>query len=125
MSGAETAFDLAVKVVGGFLVLLAFKAKIWPPVIACLRDKIIKPHDDLNRRCDEFETAQETLEIGVLAILHDRVYQACKYHIDNGEIDVDDLKNLEHLYSAYAAMGGNGTCKHLYERVCALEFTTD
>lgn len=123
--GAEAAFDLAVKVVGGVLVLLTFKAKIWPPVIECLRKKIIKPHDDLNKRCDEYEKTQKILIAGQLAILHDRVYQACKYYIEQESIDVEDLKNLEHLYNAYAAMGGNGTCKQLYERVCALKIKTD
>lgn len=123
--GAEAAFDLAVKVVGGIIVFITFKAKVWPPVIGCLRNKFIKPHIDLNNRCDEFEKAQETLEIGVLAILHDRVYQACKHYIEQESIDVEDLKNLEHLYNAYAAMGGNGTCKQLYERVCALKIKTD
>lgn len=120
--GAESAFDLAVKVVSGVLVFIGFKAKIYPWITSKLSKRFIKPHDDLNSRCDEFEKAQESLEIGVLALLHDRVYQACKHHIDAGEISVEDLRNLEHLYRAYAGMGGNGTCKELYERVCDLEF---
>lgn len=119
--GAESAFDLAVKVVGGIIVFITFKSKVWPPVISCLRKKFIKPHDDLNSRCDDFEKAQESLEIGVLALLHDRVYQACKYHIDQDEISIEDMKNLEHLYRAYSGMGGNGTCKELFERVCDLK----
>ena len=48
-----------------------------------------------------------------------------KHYIEEESIDVEDLKNLEHLYNAYTAMGGNGTCKQLYERVCALKFKTD
>lgn len=123
--GAEAAFDLAVKLVAGVLVFITFKAKFYQPLKNCLKKKIVQPHVELNNRCDEFEKTQEVLEIGVLAILHDRVYQACKHYIEQESIDVEDLKNLEHLYNAYAAMGGNGTCKQLYERVCALKFKTD
>lgn len=123
--GAEAIFDLIVKIVAGTLVILAFKAKCYPPIKNSLERKVVKPYIDLNNRCDEFEKAQESLEIGVVAILHDRVYQACKHYLEQDSIDVEDLKNLEHLYDAYVAMGGNGTCKQLYARVCALKFKTD
>lgn len=46
---------------------------------------------------------------GVLAILHDRIYQACQYYIKQGSIDTGGLKNLEYLYKSYHALGGNGT----------------
>lgn len=54
---------------------------------------------------------------GLLAILHDRIYQACNFYIRQGWVDVQGLRNLEYMYKPYAAMGGNGTAKELYERV--------
>lgn len=54
---------------------------------------------------------------GLLAILHDRIYQACNFYIKQGWVDVQGLRNLEYMYKPYAAMGGNGTAKELYERV--------
>ena len=60
---------------------------------------------------------QATLKSGVLALLHDRVYQACQYYIHAGSISLDDLKNLEHLFKGYHDLGGNGTCEELYGRV--------
>lgn len=60
---------------------------------------------------------QKMIEDGVLSMLHDRLYQACQYYLNKGEIDLAGLKNIEILYRAYHALGGNGTGTELYERV--------
>ena len=54
---------------------------------------------------------------GVLAILHDRIYQACQFYIAQGYVDMAGLKNVEYLYRSYHALGGNGTGTELYNRV--------
>lgn len=56
------------------------------------------------------------LNEAVLAINHDRLYQACTFFILTGQITVDELKNLEYLYKGYHALGGNGTGTELYEK---------
>ena len=60
-----------------------------------------------------------------LALLHDRLYQGCKHYIAQGHIDVDSLKNIEYLYRAYHALGGNGTGTELYARVQKLPIKED
>ena len=67
----------------------------------------------------KFET-QDNLKAACLALLHDRLYQACTVYINEGEIDADGLKNLEYLYTAYHELGGNGTGEALYKRCLAL-----
>ena len=57
---------------------------------------------------------------GVLAILHDRIYQACQYYIKQGFIDTAGLKNIEYLYKSYHTLGGNGTGTELYNRAKSL-----
>lgn len=57
---------------------------------------------------------------GVLAILHDRIYQSCHHYLKLGYIDASGLKNLEYLYKSYHALGGNGTGTELYNRAKAL-----
>ena len=57
---------------------------------------------------------------GLLAILHDRLYQACTYYIALGHIDTAGLKNIEYIYKAYHTLGGNGTGTELYKRAKAL-----
>ena len=60
---------------------------------------------------------QEALKEGVLALLHDRLYQGCRYYIHNGRITDEEMRNMEYLYNGYHALGGNGTGTELYERV--------
>lgn len=52
----------------------------------------------------------------VLAINHDRLYQACTFFILTNQITIDELKNLEYLYDGYHNLGGNGTGTELYEK---------
>lgn len=61
-----------------------------------------------------------TVKEGVLALLHDRLYQSCRFYLEQGWCCVNDLKNVEHLYNAYHDLGGNGTGTELYNRVKSL-----
>lgn len=65
-------------------------------------------------------TEYKTIKDGLLAIMHDRMYQSCTYYIKQGHIDMGGLKNLEYLYKSYHALGGNGTGTELYNRAKAL-----
>lgn len=57
---------------------------------------------------------------GVLALLHDRLYQACQYHLEKKCISPAEMRNLEKMFRAYKALGGNGTIKEMYERCMEL-----
>ena len=63
---------------------------------------------------------RKAIKAGLLAILHDRLYQACTYYLAQGCIDVAGLQNLRGIYEAYHALGGNGTGTDLYNRANAL-----
>lgn len=82
----------------------------------------LKPFRDMVK---EQAKRTELMEEGVQSILHDRIYQACNFYLKRGWVDVPDLKNLEHMFTPYAAMGGNGTAKELYERVLDLPIKED
>ncbi len=60
---------------------------------------------------------QEAIKDGVLAILHDRLFQAGKFYIAQGRITLDELKNVEYLYRSYHELGGNGTGTEIWERI--------
>jgi hypothetical protein len=60
---------------------------------------------------------QEAVKEGMLALLHDRIYQGCTSCLQKERVNVYDIKNLEYLYRPYHALGGNGTGTELYERV--------
>lgn len=70
---------------------------------------------------EEQETAEQAaLKEAVLALLHDRLYSLSRFYIDRGWITIQDLDNLEYLYTAYHALGGNGTGTELFMRCKAL-----
>ena len=60
---------------------------------------------------------QDHMKDGILAILHDRLYQICQYYLAQGHITPSALKNIEYLYNSYHNLGGNGTGTELYNRV--------
>ena len=74
----------------------------------------------LAKRIKAQEAERIAMRTGLLAILHDRLYQACMHYLDKGCIDDDALENLENLYTSYHALGGNGTGTELYNRAKAL-----
>ena len=63
------------------------------------------------------------IEKGVLAILHDRIYQNCAQHMKDGYIDVTDRDNLRYMFEPYHGLGGNGTCSDCYSKVFKLPFS--
>ena len=79
----------------------------------------------LSKRIKEQEQERQAIKTGLLAILHDRLYQACLHYISQGWIDDDGMKNLEYLYKSYHALGGNGTGTELYNRAKSLPLHAD
>lgn len=70
-------------------------------------------------------TEYKSIKSGLLAIMHDRLYQSCRYYIKQGYIDTSGLTNLEYLYRSYHNLGGNGTGTELYNRAKALPIKED
>lgn len=119
--GLEVIFTTTIVILSGLLVAISFGQKGLNPVIKWFG----QPHSRINKRLDYHDEMSLSLKEGQLALLHDRLYQACKHHLEKGYVRVSDLKNLEHIYEAYVKLGGNGTCEILYCRVQNLEFRED
>lgn len=75
--------------------------------------KIKKSEENRTNRAKEHSLLMD----GMVAILHNMVYQQGKEYIKRGEIAVEDMKDYEYLYKAYHELGGNGTGTEIYERV--------
>lgn len=94
-----------------------FILKYWmEAVFGVITGALTYAYKKLKRKVDE----QELLKEGMLAILHDRLYQIGREYIERGWITLEELKNMEYLYNSYAALGGNGTGKEIWERVKSL-----
>lgn len=79
----------------------------------------------LYQRVKSSQEEQEAIKIGLLSILHDRLYYLCQLHLSRGYITVSDLYNLEKLFEGYSKLGGNGTCKELFLRCKKLRIKPD
>lgn len=65
---------------------------------------------------------QEHVRDGIVTVLHHMLYDACKHHLKKGYLaDAEEMEEIAYIYRAYAALGGNGTGKELYERTMKLE----
>lgn len=84
-----------------------------------------KERKERNNRSEKESREQALLKEGVLALLHDRIFQACQCHIKNGYITIQDLNNLEYLYKGYRGLGGNGTGEELYKRSRSLRIVSN
>ena len=66
------------------------------------------------------EEKLDSLEDGVKALLHNKIYSNSQSHLIEGSISIEDLDDLTHLFSSYKALGGNGTCEAIYNKVLKL-----
>lgn len=101
-------------------VLFGGIVSILTAFVKSLSSNLKKEKEERKKKSLEESKEQELLKVGVLSLLHDRIYQACQYHMRNGYITVQDLNNLEYLYKGYRGLGGNGTGEELYKRCKAL-----
>lgn len=62
-------------------------------------------------------SSYKLIKVGVIAILHNKIYTLGKQYIAQEHISVEALDDFEHLYKAYHALGGNGTGTEIYKRV--------
>lgn len=74
-------------------------------------------------RCKKKE--YKVLNEAIMALLHDRLYQACSFFIGKGFCTLEDRQNLEYLYVPYKALGGNGTVESLYHKCMDLPLTKE
>ena len=60
---------------------------------------------------------QAALEIGIQALLRDRIIQIHNYYLDKGHCPIYACENVEQLYNSNHELGGNGTVKDIVERL--------
>ena len=77
-----------------------------------------KKHRDTDKR-------QTALELGVQALLRDRIVQAYYHYTERDWITLHGLENVNALYEQYHALGGNGTITALVTVLRALEVRDD
>ena len=74
-------------------------------------------------RMQKKESKDANLTKGVVALLHDSLYDKSTHYLAVGEISLEEMDNLKVVYTAYNALGGNGTGTELYNRCTKLHLT--
>ncbi|WP_270597371.1 hypothetical protein [Enterococcus asini] len=83
-------------------------------------DELLKGQVELDSRLDIIEEQGNLRQEASLASLHDRIYSAYEIILKRGSVTMKELNNMSHLWKAYSGLGGNGTGKTMYERICAM-----
>ena len=65
---------------------------------------------------------QKAIELGIQALLRDRVVQAYYNYTDRGWITLHGLEAAEKMYTEYHNLGGNGTVNKLMEDLLEVMF---
>ena len=83
----------------------------------------------LKKQADEREKADEkkakAIENAMVAMMRDRIFQACRYHMNNGFVTTGDLEVLNAMYESYHDLGGDQIATELVHRVNKLDIKVD
>ena len=74
----------------------------------------------LKNRQDEQDKKNKAIENGVQALLRNELIAKYREYETKGEMTIIDKENIEHLFTEYQNLGGNGTIKQMYEELLTL-----
>lgn len=93
-----------------------------------LKDDITEILDTLKRQGIDLKNITEkeqTLEKETRCAWRYRIRQLCHIYIARGYMSYEEYTQLQEMFNIYAAIGGNGQTKELYERTITLEIKSD
>lgn len=80
---------------------------------------------NINERLAEIEVKENHLEHETRCAWRYRIRQLCHVYMARGYMSFEEFQQLQEMYNLYAAIGGNGQTKELYERTICLEIKSD
>ncbi|MDL2224688.1 hypothetical protein LJC20_00550 [Eubacteriales bacterium OttesenSCG-928-M02] len=94
-------------------------AKFWVEALfAGILTLLTWGYRKINALVKQKSEEQNTLVDGMKAILHDRIHQAYEfYYRKQGYCSIHDMENIEGMFQAYKALGGNGIIDEQMERI--------
>lgn len=79
----------------------------------------------LYKKYKQADARQKAVELGVRALLRDRIVQSYYHYEERGWITLHGLENVNAMYKEYHALGGNGTVTALVNTIHELEVRDD
>lgn len=68
------------------------------------------------QKAQEWDAVKE----GIQSILRDRIITAYNHYVSKGCLPIYAMDNVRHMYTAYHALGGNGTITRLFTEMMKL-----
>lgn len=79
----------------------------------------------LYKKHKQADARQKAVELGVQALLRDRIVQSYYHYEERGWMTLHGLENINALYKEYHALGGNGTVTSLVNSIRELDVRDD
>ena len=79
----------------------------------------------LYKKYKQADARQKAVELGVQALLRDRIVQSYYHYEERGWITLHGLENVNAMYKEYHALGGNGTVTSLVNSIRELDVRDD
>lgn len=79
----------------------------------------------LYKKNKQADARQKAVELGVQALLRDRIVQSYYHYEERGWITLHGLENVNAMYKEYHALGGNGTVTSLVNSIRELDVQDD
>ena len=79
----------------------------------------------LCKKYKQADARQKAVELGVQALLRDRIVQSYYHYEERGWITLHGLENVNAMYKEYHALGGNGAVTALVNTIHELEVRDD
>ncbi len=93
-----------------------FILKYWVEVLLTAVCSFVSfTYRKIKKRFEEQDTKRKAIENGVQALLRNELIKTFREHKLNGYITLLDKENLEHMFTEYFNLGGNGMMHDIYE----------
>lgn len=100
--------DEILSIVQGCQIIIGFIAVIITYYVTFYR-YLKKPIDTLNERMEMVEESEK-------AVLTSRIFSICEDALRRGYTTVEEMKNVDAIFTAYTNYGLNGAAHEIYER---------
>jgi hypothetical protein len=74
----------------------------------------------LFKRIKENRERQNAVEAGLQALLRNELIKSYREYEAKGEISILDKENMEHMFTEYENLGGNGTVAQMFKEILSL-----
>lgn len=90
-----------------------FGAILW--LIGLRYKKIKKKQEEQEKMQKEQERKNQAIERGVQALLRNELIRRFREYKTKGEMSMLDKENMEHMFTEYFNLGGNGLMEEVHE----------